>query len=45
MIDNRSVDMNNEKQLGVIFDLDGVIVDTAKHHFVAWQQLEIIRKS
>ena len=31
--------MNNEKQLGVIFDLDGVIVDTAKHHFVAWQQL------
>lgn len=31
--------MNNEKQLGVIFDLDGVIVDTAKHHFLAWQQL------
>lgn len=22
-----------------IFDLDGVIVDTAKHHFVAWQRL------
>jgi beta-phosphoglucomutase len=31
--------MNNKKQVGVIFDLDGVIVDTAKHHFVAWQQL------
>lgn len=22
-----------------IFDMDGVIVDTAKHHFVAWQRL------
>ncbi|MEA3451031.1 MAG: HAD hydrolase-like protein, partial [Bacteroidota bacterium] len=22
-----------------IFDLDGVIVDTAKYHFVAWQEL------
>lgn len=22
-----------------LFDLDGVIVDTAKHHFVAWQRL------
>ncbi|MGC8825158.1 MAG: beta-phosphoglucomutase [Bacteroidales bacterium] len=24
---------------GVIFDLDGVIVDTAKYHFLAWQRL------
>ncbi|WP_458628700.1 beta-phosphoglucomutase [Winogradskyella sp. PC D3.3] len=24
---------------GFIFDLDGVIVDTAKYHFLAWQQL------
>lgn len=24
---------------GCIFDLDGVIVDTAKYHFLAWQQL------
>ena len=39
MIVKRNVSMNNEKQLGVIFDLDGVIVDTAKHHYVAWQQL------
>ena len=31
--------MNKSTPLGVIFDLDGVIVDTAKHHFVAWQQL------
>ena len=31
--------MNNKNRLGVIFDLDGVIVDTAKHHFIAWQQL------
>ena len=22
-----------------IFDLDGVIVDTAKYHFIAWQRL------
>ena len=28
--------MNN---LGVIFDLDGVIVDTAKYHFLAWKSL------
>ncbi len=25
--------------LGVIFDLDGVLVDTAEHHYQAWQQL------
>lgn len=31
--------MSNANRIGVIFDLDGVIVDTAKHHFVAWQQL------
>lgn len=24
---------------GLIFDLDGVIVDTAKYHFLAWQKL------
>ena len=24
---------------GCIFDLDGVIVDTAKYHFLAWQRL------
>ena len=24
---------------GVIFDLDGVIVDTAKFHFLAWKKL------
>lgn len=28
--------MNNK---GVIFDLDGVIVDTAKYHFLAWKKL------
>ena len=22
-----------------IFDLDGVIVDTAKYHFIAWQKI------
>lgn len=25
--------------LGIIFDLDGVIVDTAKYHFLAWKKL------
>ena len=24
---------------GFIFDLDGVIVDTAKYHFEAWQRI------
>ena len=24
---------------GFIFDLDGVIVDTAKYHFLAWKKL------
>ena len=27
------------KTIGVIFDLDGVIVDTAKYHFLAWKNL------
>ncbi|GAA2914136.1 beta-phosphoglucomutase [Enterococcus pseudoavium] len=27
------------KYLGAIFDLDGVLVDTAKYHFQAWKQL------
>ena len=31
--------MSRTKKLGVIFDLDGVIVDTAKYHFIAWQRL------
>lgn len=28
-----------QKQTAFIFDLDGVIVDTAKFHFLAWQKL------
>ena len=24
---------------GLLFDLDGVIVDTAKYHFIAWREL------
>lgn len=27
------------KKTGFIFDLDGVLVDTAKFHFIAWQKL------
>ena len=30
---------NNHNIKGCIFDLDGVIVDTAKYHFVAWRKL------
>ncbi len=28
-----------KKDIAVLFDLDGVIVDTAKHHYLAWKQL------
>jgi len=27
------------KKIGFIFDLDGVIVDTAKYHYLAWKKL------
>ena len=27
------------KQIGFLFDLDGVLVDTAKYHFLAWKDL------
>ena len=27
------------KKTGFIFDLDGVIVDTAKYHYLAWRKL------
>ena len=29
--------MNPKK--AIIFDLDGVIVDTAKYHFLAWKKI------
>ena len=28
-----------EHMKGAIFDLDGVIVDTAKYHYMAWRSL------
>ncbi|UKM64356.1 beta-phosphoglucomutase [Flavobacteriaceae bacterium GSB9] len=28
-----------DNKIGVIFDLDGVIVDTAKYHYLAWKNL------
>ena len=28
-----------ERYQGLLFDLDGVIVDTAKYHFLAWKAL------
>lgn len=31
--------MSQTKRKGFIFDLDGVIVDTAKYHFLAWKNL------
>ena len=37
--------MSNPSQLkGVIFDLDGVLTDTAEFHYQAWQQLAEERK-
>tara|TARA_R110002073_G_scaffold40547_5_gene115132 strand:- start:256961 stop:257650 length:690 start_codon:yes stop_codon:yes gene_type:complete len=35
------INQNNNRmsKKGFIFDLDGVIVDTAKYHFLAWRQL------
>lgn len=31
--------MNNSQLEGCIFDLDGVIVDTARYHFLSWNKL------
>ena len=31
--------MNKKKHLSSLFDLDGVIVDTAKYHFLAWKKI------
>ncbi len=31
--------MMNKELKAVIFDLDGVITDTAEYHFIAWKQL------
>ena len=28
-----------KEEVGFIFDLDGVIVDTAKFHYMAWKRL------
>jgi len=31
--------MHKTEKIGFIFDLDGVIVDTAKYHYLAWKKL------
>ena len=32
--------MNSESSYkGILFDLDGVLVDTAKYHYLAWKKL------
>jgi len=31
--------MHKTEKIGFIFDLDGVIVDTAKYHYLAWKRL------
>lgn len=33
------VNLSQMREKGLIFDLDGVIVDTAKYHFLAWRRL------
>ncbi|CUA79114.1 beta-phosphoglucomutase [Anoxybacillus suryakundensis] len=35
----KGFDMMNKQLNAVIFDLDGVITDTAEYHFIAWKQL------
>ncbi|WP_163151047.1 beta-phosphoglucomutase [Anoxybacillus sp. MB8] len=35
----KGFDMMNKQLKAVIFDLDGVITDTAEYHFIAWKQL------
>lgn len=35
----KGVDYYMKERIAVLFDLDGVIVDTAKHHYLAWKQL------
>src|SRR5690554_3072026 len=39
----REINLEEESPMempkAVLFDLDGVIVDTAKHHFIAWRAL------
>lgn len=35
----RKNSFNFENFKGAIFDLDGVIVDTAKYHYLAWKKL------
>ena len=37
LINQKIVEMN--KEIAFIFDLDGVIVDTAKYHYLAWKNL------
>jgi len=37
MMKNKTMTTKSKK--AIIFDLDGVIVDTAKYHFIAWQQI------
>jgi kojibiose phosphorylase len=39
-IDRASANPNNTKDIqGFIFDLDGVLTDTAEYHYLAWQKL------
>jgi beta-phosphoglucomutase len=39
MMTNNLLKHNTLKRKAFIFDLDGVIVDTAKYHYLAWQKL------
>ncbi|HBE53104.1 MAG TPA: beta-phosphoglucomutase [Cyanobacteria bacterium UBA11369] len=37
--ENQSITNNSSEIRGVIFDLDGVLTDTAEYHYRAWQKL------
>jgi len=40
-MDNKSNNLNDPGIKGIIFDLDGVLVDTAEYHYQAWRKVAI----
>lgn len=38
-VNKKEYKFQGDKMKGAIFDLDGVIVDTAKYHYLAWKEL------
>lgn len=38
---NKSDNLNGPEIKGIIFDLDGVLTDTAEYHYQAWRKIAI----